>query len=79
MFSNLINSKQSWCAGSAEGGDEEAAGRVVWEDMGNFYITHYTQEESKATFFLFFTLKQVASLFFFKVKQYCYSLWPQKR
>lgn len=65
VFSDLINSKQSWCAGRAEGGDEEAAGRGVGEDVVNFYITHYTQEESKATFFLFFTLNKLLVYYFF--------------
>lgn len=52
VFSNLINSSLGVLVVQREG-DEEAAGRGVGEDMGNFYITHYTQEESKATFFLF--------------------------
>lgn len=52
VFSNLINSNLGVLVVQREG-DEEAIGRAVGEDMGNFYITHYTQEEGKGIFFLF--------------------------
>lgn len=35
--------QKSWCARSSEGGDEEAAGRGLGEEVGNFYDTHCTE------------------------------------